>query len=219
MIGIFNLKKNKIISPEKIVVMAEKGYNITDLSKNEKEYLIKGGFEEIDEIKSFEHKKSSNESSDKIEKLLDQFFPKLPPRPIIYEIHVKFHKTMIGLISICTKSSPQSPAFEHRAPESDIGQPSDSVSFSKNIKNHVVHVEIVSKGEKTADINVRLTDKSGNYVSAFEVELLKNEMCVLSASTENSNEICLYSVECGKYILSLLDSKNHLISIPIHLEC
>ena len=216
----FNFRKNICISPEKLVVMAEKGYNITDLSKNEKEYLINRGLEEINEIKSFEHKRSSKESSHEIEQLLDVFFPKSvyvektqETTSFLNEIHLKFHKTKIELISLSTKWSTQSLAFEHK------GQQSDSISFSKNIRHHVVHVEIISKGEQTADINVCLTDKSGKNVSRFEVELLKGEICVLSASTENSNIICLYSVEFGKYILRLSDSKNHLTSIPIHLEC
>jgi hypothetical protein len=218
--GIFNFRKNKSISPEKLVAMAEKGYNIADLSKNEKEYLIKRGLEEINEIKSFEHKSSSKESSDKIEQLLDIFFPKSlyvektqEKTAFLNEIHLKFHKTKIELISLSTKWSAQSLAFEHK------GQQSDSILFSKNILHHVVHVEIISKGEQTADINVCLTDISGKNVSRFEVELLKSEICVLSASTENSDKICLYSVEFGKYILRLSDSKKHLTSIPIHLEC
>ncbi|MGD9202038.1 MAG: hypothetical protein PVI26_10770 [Chitinispirillia bacterium] len=216
--NIFKRKIKPSISPEKIVTMAEKGYKIPDLSKSEKKYLLYGGLEEINAVKSYVHKRPDKSSSYEINRLLKKWKSEKPSDDnrkvgtILNGIHIKLHEKKITILELSTKWNTQSLAFDHK------GQESDSVSFSENLSRHTIHVEILGKTKNTVDINIRLADKKGKYLSNFEVELYKRKVCILSNSSEKNNIISLYSVEFGKYKLKVSDSKECLTSIPIHLE-
>ena len=216
--SIFNRKIKQSISPEKIVAMAKKGYKISELTKREKEYLIHGGLEEINAIKSYVHTRPDESSNEEINKLLKRWKSEKilnnikKTGAILNGIHIKLHEQKIKILELSTKWNTQSLAFDHK------GQESDYISFSENLKRHTIHVEIVGKTKKTVDINIRLADKKGRYLSNFEVELFKRNVCILSNSSEKNNILTLYSVEFGKYKLKISDSRECLTSIPIHLE-
>lgn len=215
---IFNYKKNPAISPEKIAAMAEKGYKVSDLSKREKEYLIQGGLEEIDAIKSYVHTRPENSANGEIMTLLKRWKLELTSNSnkkvgaFLDKIHIKLHEQKITILELSTKWNIQSLAFDHKGPESE------SISFSQSLKRHTIHVEIVGKTKKRVDISIRLADKKGRYLSSFEVELFKKNVCILSNSTEKNNTLTLYSVEFGNYDLKVFDARECLTSIPIHLE-
>ena len=216
--NMFRRKIKPAISPEKIVTMAEKGYKISELSKREKEYLIHGGLEEINAIKSYVHSRPDKSSYEEINTLLKRWKSEKISNEnkkagaILNGIYLKIHEQKITILQLSTKCNTQNLAFDHKSPESN------SVSFSENIKRHTIHVEIIGKANNTVDINIRLADKKGRYLSNFEVELFKRNVCILSNSSEKNNILTLFSVELGKYDLKISDSRECLTSIPIHLE-
>jgi hypothetical protein len=196
--------KRRGISPEKMAILAEKGIKAAKLTKEEKQYLL-NGLKEIYDIWDFKKQSLPPLESEAVDEIMNKFFQKQP------KLWIRFSEKIIEIVKQPTGLYIESSAFAHRG----IG--TESISFYKKAGKLTVHLEIVRRDERLADIHIRLTDDSGIELTSFEVALFKGERCVETVSTIKSNTISLSAIKIGDYMLKVSDSKGELTSIFIRI--
>lgn len=198
--------KKDLISPEKVAILAERGMKAAKLTKEEKHYLLNGGLKEIYDIWDFEEQNIPPLETETVEAIMKRFFSKQP------NLWIRISRKIIEMVEPPKDWSVGSPAFAHR------GKKDKSISFHKKAGKLTVHLEIVQRDERLADMHVRLTNNSGKDLSSFEVELLKGERCVETVSTSKNNTVSFSSIEIGDYIILISDSKGEISSISLKIE-
>ncbi|MGA1867213.1 MAG: hypothetical protein ACMUJM_01575 [bacterium] len=211
-------KKNKIVGipPEKMAILAEKGLKAAKLTDEEKHYLLHGGLKELYDIWEFQRQTIPPLEPETIDAIIERHFPSL------YEDQYSKEPERAPLLIILRnlreriKVPPSwqlgSPVFAHRGEEKI-----NECSLLKKVGKLTVHLQIVGRDERSADINARLTGDAGKDQSFFEVELLKGERCVESVRTTLGNTISLSAVAIGNYILRISDSGHVITSIAIKM--
>lgn len=201
-------KKNKktVIPPEKMAVLSERGLKAARLTKEEKRYLLDGGLKELYDIWEFKKQTISSLESEAIDMIINKFFCKQP------RLWVRITRKIIEMVKPPVGLDLGSPVFVHR------GKGDKRISFHKKAGNLIVHLEIVQTDKMLADINVCLTDDSGNSISPFEVELFKGERCIETVYATKSTIVSLFAIEAGDYFLQLSDSNGEITLLIITIE-
>ena len=105
-----------------------------------------------------------------------------------------------------------SPAFTYR------GSAENCVSFYKEVGKLTVHLEILQREDRLADINVRLTDETRRDRSSFEVELFKDQRCIETVNTTKDSIALFSAIAIDNYKLKISDRKGEITSFSIRME-
>lgn len=198
------------IPPIKLVLLAEKGLKAARLSKKQKKYLLEKGFEEIYALSELEKETIPPVNPELIQTLLQKHFPIKAITP--NELYIKFRENVIESIKELSGWNQPSPAFAYR------GSGDGNISFYKEIGKLIVHIEIVRRTDRQADIKVKLTDDTHRERTSFEVELLQEKRCLEIITVPPGGLATLSSIEIGNYLLRIADTKGEIISLSIRME-
>lgn len=202
-----------VISTEKMAILAEKGLKAAKLTKEEKQYLLRGGLKELYNIRDFTEQTIPPLESEAVEAIMNRFFPEQPiEQPIQPILWIRMSQKIIEIVMLPDDWDTGSPAFAHR------GKEGKSISFHKNVGKITVHLKILRGDERLADIHARLTDNGGKSLSSFEAEIFKGGKCIETVSNVKHNMITFFSLEMGDYVLRISDLKGEITSIAIKLE-
>lgn len=200
------------IDSEKIAVIAEKGLKFVKLSKKEK-LLLNYHLNEFYNIKNFLNKDVAFFEEDEVEKLMQKFsFTKEICQDSLSNLWIRLKEKSICLVQLPNGWNTWSPQFAHRS--SDKG----CVSFHKKIGFITVHLEVIRKQSRLADLNVIVCDESNKESSVFEVSLFKGERCIETAGIVKNKKVALSSIRVGSYELRISDSRGELTSISVKME-
>ena len=81
-----------------------------------------------------------------------------------------------------------------------------------------MHLEVIRRDQRLADLRISLTDDTGRERTSFEVELHKSGACVESVNVKSNTIVSLSAIEHGDYALRLSDSKGELTLLHIRIE-
>lgn len=199
-------QRESIIPPEKMAILAEKGLKAAKLTKEEKEYLLRGGLKELYDLWDFKKKAISPFEAETLDAVMNKFFSERP------KLWIRIREKIMEMVEPPAGLLVGSPAFAHR--ESGAG----SISFRKKVEKRTVHLEVVRRDERHADIHIRLTDDSGKDLFPFEIALFKGERCIETLSTTKDHTLSLSAIETGDYSLRVSDSNGEITSISIKME-
>jgi len=199
-------RRESIIPPEKMAILAEKGLKAAKLAKEEKEYLLRGGLKELYDLWDFTKQSVPPIEAETLDALMSKFSSERP------KLWIRIREKIMEMVEPPAGLIMGSPAFAHR--ESGAR----SISFRKKVEKRTVHLEIVRRDERHADIHIRLTDDSGNDLFPFEIALFKGERCIETLSTTKGHTLSLSAIEIGDYSLRVSDSKVEITSISIKME-
>jgi hypothetical protein len=211
--------KEEGLPAEKMAILAEQGLEAAKLTREEKQYLLRGGLTELYDVWEFTEQNIPPLESEAVEGILEGFSSLISIKPKLW---IRFIQGIIEIVELAQGWNQASLAFAHR------GEETKDISFYKEAGKLTVHLQIVPRDGMLADIHLRLTDSSvrprdssGKDSSSFEVELLKGEKgerCIETASTSRGNAASFSSIEIGDYIIRISDSKGEIISIPLRME-
>lgn len=208
----YSEKSIKEIDSEKIALIAEKGMKAAKLSKKEK-LLLNFHLNEFYCIKKFLNKDIMPLEEDEVEKFMQKFsFTKEICQDSLSNLWLRLKEKSICLVQLPNGWNTWSPQFAHRSSDND------SVSFYKKIGFITVHLEIIRKQSRLADINVTICDDSNKEPAIFEVSLFKGERCMETAGIVKNKKVSLSSIRVGSYELRISDSKGELTSISVKME-
>jgi hypothetical protein len=199
-------QRKSVIPPEKMAILAEKGLKAAKLTKEEKEFLLRGGLNELYDIWDFTKKTVPALDAKTVDAIMNRFFSERP------KLRIRIRKKIMEMVEPPAGLFLGSPAFAHR--ESGT----KGLSFRRKVDKRTVHLELVRRDERHADIHVRLTDDSGKDLSSFDIALFKGERCIEILSTTKSHTLSLSAVEMGDYSLRVSDTKGEITSISIKME-
>lgn len=205
-------RESKPIPPEKMARIAEKGLKAVRLGAAEKEYLAGEGLEEYYALRDSLKEPAPSLSSGEVDDVMLRFFPadESPERSALV---CRIREKALELVENCAGWQQGSPAFATRGP-SEEGR----VRLCKEAGKLTVHLEIVRRGERLVDVNVRLTDTSGRDTSSFEVELLKDTRSLETVGSAGGATASLSRIAVGDYRMRISDRKGEITSLSIRLE-
>ena len=198
--------KKEGISPEKLAILAERGLKAAKLTKEEKQYLLRAGLGEFYDVCVFTEQNIPPLASEAVEGIVEKFLSKQP------KLWIRIGRKIIEIVGLPKDWNMGSPAFAHR------GEEAKDITFHKKAGKLTLHLKIMQRDERLADIHVLLTDDSGKDLSSFEVELLKGERCIETVSTSKNNAASLSAIELGDYLIRISDSKGEITSLPLRME-
>lgn len=208
-------KKNKQeISANTIAIWAEKGIKVDELNEEEKDYLAHGGLDEVYTIRDNIRQPMPALEHEAIDKLMKNIFPEpeAEQEASLNQLWVIFREKTLEIFEEFSGWNFGSPAFAYR------GDEKKQISYYKEIGKITVHLEILKKEDRLADLSICLTDDSSREKSSFELELFRGKRCLETIKTETGNIATLSSIEVGDYQLRLSDTKGEITSLAIRME-
>jgi len=205
----FGKKTLKEIPPEKAGILIEKGLKAAKLSGEEKTWLA----ENINEVyagQNFLASPPEPTPAELVKKVLNRFYPRQDDKKES-GFWVRIKEKALELVESIPEWKVGSPAFAYR----DTGQ---RISFYKAAGKCTVHLEIVKKENRVADINVRVIDEIGRIPTVFEAALYQQDRCVETINSLNNGFISLAGLGTGDYTLKLSDEKGAFSTISIKLD-
>lgn len=199
------------ITPEKIASISERGMNAVHLSLEEKEYLLNQGLDELYAAWDFEKEEIPCLDAKTVSLLMKQFAPSQTHNQIP-DLWIKLGHHAIETLQHSFDWMPGSAAFAFRETNTS------TISFHRKVGKLTIHMEIVRRDERLADINVKVTDNSETKTHAFDAELLKGDQCVETIHTTKDTTASFYAVEIADYILRISDAKNEIASIALRMQ-
>jgi hypothetical protein len=210
-----NTKHKKAdISDETICIIAEKGLHAARLNKAQTKELFDSRLPEVYALWDMAKEPIKPLEKREIDHLMDRFFPEVAPAaPETPSLSIRLHEAAVELIGqVLGGWNVGSPVFVCRSAEQK------SVVLHREIGRVTIHVEVISRAERLADIRLCLTDESKRDTISFEVELLKESKCIEAASGKSNETVQFQRVEIGEYLLRFLDSKGEITSLRIGME-
>ena len=205
-----------LLSEEQIAIIAEKGIENARLSRREKEYLVANMGEAYDALEFIRAPEPAPLPSSDIDALMSRFFAeKISQEPVRrsgLDIWVAFKENFIETIESGIGWLGASPAFATRAVDTK------AVSFHKNVGKFSVHLEIMRRDERLADINVKVTDTRDHRPCPFDAELYRDNRCVEMVTAMDSAQACFSSVDVSDYVLKVSDRNNEITSISLRMQ-
>ncbi len=199
------------LSPEQIALCAERGLKAIPLSREQKKHLIDHQMDEVYAAWEFEKATIPVLDAETIETIIDTHVHSQPlVSPV--DIWVKLGEYIVETIHKAVSWQAESPAFAMRTTTSD------SVSFYKKLGKMTIHLEIVRRDESLADINVKLTDNTGNNSYTFDVELIKENRCIETINTTRNNLVSFLAVAIDDYMLRVSDANKEIASLSLRME-
>jgi hypothetical protein len=207
-------RKNKTgIPEEKIGLIAEKGIDAARLGRKEKKILLTSGMEEV--YAAMEMQNTSVPALDNIEidRLMGMFFPeKRPAEARMSSLWIKIRDYSAELAGTLDGWSAGSPAFACRGAEAK------TVTLHREFGKLTMHLEVIGRPDRLADIHLLLTDESRRDKSTFEVELFRGDRCVEAIDGTKGETTVLSRVETGDYMLKVSDSKGEITSLNLRMD-
>ena len=205
-------KKNDI-SDETICIIAEKGMRATRLNKAQTKELFDSRLPDVYALWDLAKEPVKPLEKSEVDCLMDRFYPEVAAVGVgVPSLVVRLHDAAAELIGTVLEWNMGSPVFSCRSEEPK------SVLLHREIGRVTVHVEIISRTARLADIRLCMTDESKRDTTSFEVELLKGGKCIEAANGTLNETILFRRVESGEYLLRFSDSKGEITSLRIGME-
>jgi hypothetical protein len=208
-------KAKSELTPEMIGKLAEKGIKSLMLSRKQKQELLTSGLEEIYALHDLQKQNIQPLEDVEVDALMEQFFkPTLKhietPKDIIW---VKLFEKTAKLLDCSPGWLQGSPAFALRG---EAQRP--SVTIHKEIGRLTLHLELINRADRLADIRLCLTDDSKRDKTSFEAELIKSERCIESITATPGEYFMLSRIELGEYTLRVRDTHGEIVSFQIRMD-
>ena len=210
---LFNKKENKL-TPEIVGLIAEKGIRSLKCKAGITRALLDGGLDEVYAVKKMKTAVIAAPGLQEVESLVARYFPFIN-KAKEYQPSLWLKLKTLGSETVDAFDGwlVGSPVFAYRSSGNH-----QSVSFHKDLGRKSVHLEVIRRDERLADLRVSLTDDSNREQTTFEVELIKDGKCVESVSLKTAAVASISSIEIGDYELRLSDNKGELTSLRIRME-
>ena len=210
---LFNKKENKL-TPEIVGLIAENGICSLKRKAAITRALLDGGLDEVNAVKKMKTAIIAGPGLQEVESLVARYFPFIDKaKECQPSLWLKLKTLGSETVDIFDGWLAGSPAFAYRSSENH-----QSVSFHKELGRKSVHLEVIRRDERLADLRVSLIDNSSRDQTTFEVELIKDGNCLESVSMKTASVASISSIETGDYELRLSDNKGELTSLRIRME-
>jgi hypothetical protein len=204
----------KSITDETIAIIAEKGLRAARLNSVQTKELFNSRLPEVYALWDMAKEPVKPLEKNVVDRLMDRFFPEVAVVGAeIPSLVVRLRDVAAELIGTVSGWNIGSPVFVCRA-----GAESQRVMLHREIGRVTVHIEVVSRAARLADIRLCLTDESNRDATSFEVELLQNGRCIEASSGRINKTVLFRRVETGEYLLRLSDEKGEITSLRIGME-
>ena len=208
--------KNKTeLPPETIALLAEKGMRAARLSKKQKQTFLQTGFSEFYAVQKAHKTAEPPLSEPEVDRLMDRFFKPASGRAptALSLVWIKMLDKAVKIIECDGCWTPGSPVFAVRG---EVAQP--AVAMHKEIGRLTLHLELISRANRLADIKLCLSDSASRDKTSFEAQLLKNGRCVESLSARTGECFVLSRIESGEYQLRVNDNHGEVASFLIRMD-
>ena len=198
------------LSAERISEIADKGICGARLSSEEKEMLLVEGLDEVYSVSKAIQEKVAPLSTGDITAILGKYFPQSEQKPDTLAFRIG--TAALELLSSLEGWIPNSPAFAVRATNTD------SVSFYKELGKISVHIELIKRSDRNADLNFKIKDESEREETSYSVELLSGSRCIEAVSAPKTETVSIKSLKSGEYELRIGDSKGTITALTLRVE-
>jgi hypothetical protein len=210
------IKKDKYkLTPEMIGKLAERGIKALRLSRKQKQELLTSGLEEIYALHDLQKQNIPLLEDAEVDVLMERYFkPTLKHAETRRDaIWVKLLEKTVKIFDFGPGWAQGSPAFALRG---EAQRP--SVTMHKEIGRLTLHLELINRADRLADIRLCLTDDSKRDKTSFEAELLKSERCVESITAKAGEYFVLSRIELGEYTIRVRDTHGEIASFQIRMD-
>ena len=203
------------LTPEMIGILAEKGIRGLRLSRKQKKELLHTGLEEIYELHDLQKKKIPPLEDAEVDLLMERFF-----KPALTKYENKEPDILVKLLEKAVKIIESGPGWMQGSPAFAVrgNAVRPSVTMHKEIGRLTLHLELISRADRLADIRLCLTDISKRDKTAFEAELLKSDRSIESITAKTGEYFVLSRVEPGEYRLRVRDKHGEIASFQMRMD-
>jgi hypothetical protein len=201
---------DKSLTAERIAEIADKGIRGARLTSEEKAALLNDGMGEVCSVSRAMREKVAPLSTGDIDSVIGRFFPQSEQNTDTLAFRIG--NAALELLSSLEGWIPNSPAFAVRA------EKTDSVSFYKELGKISVHIELIKRSDRNADLNFKIKDEAEREETCYSVELLSGSRCIEAVSAPKTETVSIKSLKSGDYELKICDSKGTITALTLRVE-
>jgi len=209
------------IPAEKMIVIARKGLDAVSLSKEEKEYLLHGGLEELQGLCEMMEEPLTPLSDEEVERVRSAFYAAQTELPKAAEaiqknirsIWVRVKDGAIELIESLTSGFEiGTPAFAHR------GKGEQEVTWCERVGDAAVYCKLQPVEDDCLDLSVRIDYPQEKKNRRIGVALYQGDRRVAGANALADDNCIIRRIHRGEYTCRISSEEGDIVSFPLGIK-